>query len=190
MSTPAAGLRYTIRLMDGGMTLAVIMSSIPEQASPETLAAMLTSELGQKNVVFGLDQEEILRIMRERIVGEEVEVAHGTPPRPGRDAELEMLLLPPSFVAHSGEDGRVDFKSIENVNQVKAGDVISRKIPADPGEPGVNVFGKPIRPPAIREARHPAGRNTVISEDGLEMRAARDGFLRWNEGKVEVLQLY
>src|SRR5713226_7117127 len=190
MSSPASGLQFNIRLINGGLTVGITMSSIPEVGSPEGLAGVLIGELKKRNIVFGLDEEAILGIMRQRTLDEEVEIAHGVPPRSGSDAEVELLLLPPSFTAQAGEDGRVDYKNLENVSQVKAGDLVSRKTPADPGEPGVNVFGKPIRPPAVRDAKHPAGRNTVVSEDHLEMHAATDGFLRWNDDEIDVVELY
>jgi len=176
--------------MDGGMTLGITVQGIPEEGSPEALVEMLARDLKKRGVAFGVDQQAIERIVRDRVVEEEVEVAHGQPLRPGKDAEMELLLLPPSFMAQAAEGGRSDYKNIQNVSPVKTGDVISRKTPSDPGEPGVNVFGKPVRPQAVRDARHPAGRNTAISEDGLEMTAAIDGFLRWNEQKVDVLDLY
>jgi uncharacterized protein (DUF342 family) len=176
--------------MDGGLTLGITMTAIPEDASPETLAEMLTQELAARNIVFGLDQAEVLRVVRDRVIGQEVEIAHGTPPQPGRSAEVELLLTPPSFTHSADDSGKVDFKNIENVSHVKAGDVISRKTPSDPGQPGVNVFGKPVRPPLVRDARHPSGKNTAISTDGLEMTATADGFLRWNGDKIDVLELY
>ncbi len=190
MASPADSLQYNIRLMDGGLTVGIVMQAFPGIGTREALAKMLIDELNKRNIVFGVDHDEIVRIMGDRIVNEQIEIAHGNAPRAGHDAEVEMLLLPPSFVAQAGEDGRVDYKNIENVSEVKAGDVISRKIPADQGEPGINVFGKPIRPPVVRDARHPAGRNTVISGDGLEMSAAKDGFLRWNDDKIDVVELY
>jgi hypothetical protein len=190
MSSPATGLRYNARLMDGGLTLGITMTAIPEAGSAETLASLLLDELRGRGIVYGLSEQDILRIIRERILDEEVEIGHGTPPRHGTDAELEMLLAPPSFATAADDTGRMDYKNVENVSPVKSGDVISRKTPSDPGEPGVNIFGKPVRPPLVRDAKHPAGKNTVISDDGLEMRAAKDGFLRWSNDKIDVLELY
>ena len=190
MSSSATELRYTIRLMDGGMTLGMTVQELPEDASPEAQIELLEGELKKRNVAFGVDAEALRRIVRERILNEEVEVAHGTPPRPGKDSELELLLTPPSFVAQSADGGRVDYRNIQNVSPVKAGAVISRKTPGDPGEPGINVFGKPVRPAPAQDGRHPAGKNTTISDDGLEMSAAVDGFLRWNDRKIDVLELY
>lgn len=190
MSSPATGLRYNIRLLEAGLTVGLTMTAIPEEASPEALTDLLIAELAKKSITYGLDRDAILRVMSERLVNAEVDVAHGTPPRPGKNAEIEMVLLPPSFTATAVEDGRVDYKNVDNLSPVKAADVISRKTPADPGEPGTNVFGKPVRPPTVTDIRHPAGKNTVLSDNGLELCAAKDGFLRWNGDKVDVLEVY
>jgi hypothetical protein len=187
---PELGLRYETRVMDGGLTLGVAMTHIPGQATPETLAKLLIDDLKRKNITYGVDEAAVLRLMQSRTLGELVEIGHGTPPRPGKDAEIQMLILPPSFMAAADEKGQVDYKNIENVSEVKAGDVIARKIPSDPGEPGFNMFGKEVRPAPVRDAKLPAGKNTTISADGLELLAAKDGFLRWREDKVEVAELY
>ncbi len=186
----ATGLRYAIRVADGGLALGVTMSLIPRMASTETLVEMLIKELNERKIVFGLDHVAILQLMRERTLNAEVMVAHGIPMRRGTNAEIELLRVPPSFMSMAGADGRVDYKNVENVSPVKAGDVISRKTPADPGEPGMNVFGKQIPAPPVSDAQHPGGKNTVISPDGLEMSAAIDGFLRWNGDRIDVVELY
>lgn len=187
---PETGLRYETRVMDGGLTLGIAMTNIPEQASPETLAKLLLDDLKKRNLTYGFDESVVLGIMQRRTLGELVEIAHGTPPKPGKDAEIQMVLLPPTFMAEADEKGQVDYKNIENVSEVKADDVIARKIPSDPGEPGFNVFGKEVRPGPVRDARLPAGRNTKVSDNGLELLAAKDGFLRWKADKVEVVELY
>ena len=173
------------------MGLGITMAAIPKMGSPEALASMLVRELAQRNITFGLDNEAILNIMRERTIDEEVMIAAGKPPRKGRDASVEVLLEPPTFEASTGADGRLDYKNLQNIAEVKAGDVIARGSVADAGEPGINIFGKEVRPPALKERiRFPAGKNTVISGDGLEMQAAKDGFLRWNGERIDVAEIY
>ncbi len=186
----ATGLRYTTRVLDGGLGLGITMSYVPHMGSPEALSQLLLTELKGKNIVFGLDEAAIHGIMAERGAGAEVVIARGKAPRHGHDAEVELLRVPPSFMALAGEDGRVDYRDVENVSQVKAGEVIARKAAADPGEPGINIFGKEVRPPAVRDARLPKGKNTELSEDGLELRASRDGFLRWRADVIDVAEVY
>jgi len=190
MSSPATGLRYNTRVMDGGLTLGITMTVIPRMGSPEALAELLLDELKKRNISYGIDEATVLRIMQDKTLNEEVMIARGTPPRTGSDAEVQLLLLPPSFMASADDKGQVDYKDIENVSEVKEGDVIARKTAADPGEPGFNVFGREVRPAPVRDAKLPFGRNTVLSEDGLELRAAKDGFLRWKGDKIEVVELY
>jgi hypothetical protein len=191
MSTLVSDLRFSIRVLDGGLGLGLIMDYIPRMGAPATHAEALLTELKRRNVVYGLDEEEITRVMADHVLHEEVIVARGAPAHMGKDAELDLLLLPPTFLAAAAEGGQVDYKNIDNVSQVKAGDVISRGTPSESGQPGVNIFGKEIRPRAVRERiRHPAGKNTAVSEDGLEMYAAKDGYLRWNGDLIDVCELY
>ncbi|HLG70839.1 MAG TPA: flagellar assembly protein A [Chloroflexota bacterium] len=191
MAISMTDLRFKIRVLDGGLGLGLTMEYVPRMGAPEAHAQALVDELKRRNVVYGLDLEAINRVMSEHILHEEVVVAHGTPARPGKDAQVELLLLPPSFLSKSGDFDRIDFKNIDNVSEVKAGQVISRGTPCEPGEPGMNIFGKEIRAPGVHERiRHPAGKNTVISEDGLEMSAAIDGYLRWNGDVIDVCELF
>ncbi|MDE3074628.1 MAG: DUF342 domain-containing protein [Chloroflexota bacterium] len=182
--------KYNIKVLDGGMALSVTLLFVPRMASPDSLTQQLIEDLGKRKVVFGLDQNVTQDLIRRRTLGSETVVARGVPVRRGSDAEIEMLKLPPSFLPTAGPDGKVDFRNIENIAQVAAGEVISRKIPIDEGEAGTNIFGMKLAPPKVKDANHPAGQNCAISEDGLEMSAAIDGYLRWNASKIDVVDLY
>lgn len=187
----ATGLRFITRVLDGGLGLGISVSEIPDVGSPEALTKLLIEELKKRNIVFGIDVQAIFRMMSEKTLNDEVVVARGVPSKRGRDAELQLLVQPPSFNLQASDDARIDYKNIENLAEVKAGDLISRGVPADHGAPGTNIFGKEIRPPAVRERiRHPAGKNTEISDDGLEMRAAADGYLRWNGERIDVAEVF
>ena len=191
MSTVISDLRFNIRVIDGGLGLGLTMDYIPRMGSPAGHVEALVAELNRRNIVYGLDRQTIYQVISDRKLHEEVIVARGDASRSGKDADLELLLLPPTFMAASSDEGQVDYKNVDNVSQVKAGDVISRGTPCELGQPGMNIFGKEIRARAVREKiRHPAGRNTVISEDGTEMSAAKDGYLRWNGDLIDVCELY
>jgi formylmethanofuran dehydrogenase subunit C len=188
---PGTDLSYTIRVVDGGLGLGITINYIPRLGAPMAFAERLIGELKQRNIAYGIDHAAIFRLMQERVLHREEVIARGTPAVHGTDAELELLLLPPTFLAASGDGGRVDYKSIDNISQLKAGDVISRGTPAVLSTPGTNIFGKEIRAPAVHERiRHPAGKNTTISEDGLEMTATKDGFVRWNGHVIDVCEIF
>src|SRR5690348_699930 len=102
------GLRYETRVMEGGLTLGVAMTHNPDQIAAETLPKLMLIDLQRRNITYGIDQAEVLRIMQNRILEELVEIGHGTPPQAGRDAEIQMVILPPTFMAASDEKGQVD----------------------------------------------------------------------------------
>src|SRR5438477_10522791 len=110
--------------MECGLTLGGAMTHIPDQATPETLAKLMVDDLKRRNITYGIDEAAVLRIMQNRVLEELIEIGHGTPPKPGRDAEVQMLIVPPTFMAATDDKGQVDYKNIENVAEVKDGDVI------------------------------------------------------------------
>ena len=63
--------------MDAGLTLGMTVHELPDEASPEAQVQLLQDELKKRNVAFGVEPEALQRIVSERILDEEVEVAHG-----------------------------------------------------------------------------------------------------------------
>jgi len=106
-------------------------------------------------------------------------VAEGQPPVHGTDAHIEMLVtLPESGRPQEKEWGRVDYRDLGLVVNVKAGQVLARKIPATQGTPGFNVLGRPLPARNGHDVPLPAGRNTAPSETNpLEVVATINGQL-------------
>src|SRR5690348_3591259 len=118
---PGTDLSYTIRVVDGGLGLGITINYIPRLGAPASFTERIISELKQRNIVYGIDGAAIFRMVQDRALHQEEIVARGTPAVHGVDAEMELLILPPTFLAAAGEDDRIDYKDIDNVSQVKAG---------------------------------------------------------------------
>jgi len=102
--------------------------------------------------------------------------AAGTPPRHGRDARIEYLFKTTSSIELKEDDkGKVDYHELGLIQSVTAATPVAEKIPAQPGEPGEDIFGHrlPAKPGADRELR--AGKNTRLTDDGMRLVAATDG---------------
>jgi uncharacterized protein (DUF342 family) len=106
-------------------------------------------------------------------------IAMGEQMVPGIDGELEYL-----FSTHTGGRPRdvglhVDHYDLNLVHNVEAGQLLVRKIPAQPGEQGMSVHGQPLKAPRVKDVRLPVGKGTAISEKNpLELVATSDGFVR------------
>lgn len=110
-------------------------------------------------------------------------VAVGTPPTNGRDGYIRYMF--DSSEEGSGpaerEDGSVDYKELKQLANVKAGQLIAERIPAEPGIPGKAVTGEEIAPRDGKEAHFKIGKNVVVNPERVAMYAAIDGLVTKTE---------
>jgi len=120
-------------------------------------------------------------------------VATGTPASLGRNGEIHWLIDPSlEELAPGREDarGRIDFRMRREFVAVEAGQLLGRWTPPEPGQPGVDVTGRPIPPRPVKENPIQVGRNVTLSEDGKEARAAVDGHALVSGRRVSVDRLH
>ena len=127
--------------------------------------------LRSKGVTFGIDHEEISRLVAAADGATRV-VARGEPVREGRDGFVEYLFkLDPEEIAYRDED-RVNYWERFDFPSVKEGDVLAVLHPPVPGMPGKKVTGEDVLPLPAREASLRVKDGVVISEDGRKAVAA------------------
>jgi uncharacterized protein (DUF342 family) len=124
-----------------------------------------------------LSDEEILEHLSSGWPPEEpLRIAKGTPPQPGIDAQVEIHFEKDPLKAGAiDESDRIDFRDRGEIPQVKEGDLMAVKIPAEEGIPGKDVFGGAAPPPAPGDIELKCGEGTELSEDGLKIFARQSG---------------
>lgn len=89
------------------------------------------------------------------------------------------------------DDGRVDFRSLDNIIHVKADQLLALKLPAKSGVHGYEMDGTPLMAEDGEDIPLVGGENTALSEDGRELTAKCDGFAYENQdGHISVGRLY
>lgn len=148
--------------------------------------------LKEAGVVIDIDQEELSQIVSAGQFHPCETSVTGYPPTRGQDASLEYLFSREKKGAGPKEleDGRVDYKELGAVQNVRKGDVLVIKHPPGLGSPGMTVTGKEIPPASGKDLVLSAGKNTEISEDGLKLIAAIDGQPVMQGNKICVLPVY
>ncbi len=147
--------------------------------------------LKDKGVVYGIDEDAIRQALNSRRYGQEVIVARGQPPQDGEDARLTYHFNPEKkSKPEIREDGTVNYHSLDNIENVAKGQVLVTLTPPTPGVDGKTVRGttvpaKPGKPLAL-----PAGKNVVVSDDGLKLLAAIDGKVEMIGGRVHVYSVH
>ena len=181
------------------------------QISADKLAAFLTfirisdefeckaDELGRfvrsKGVVHGLLTEVLNQIAANPLAyyKEQTLVAQGESPVPGKDG-----FIKPVYDMGSGnsapaelEDGKVDFKEVVQLKNVKRGQLIAERFDPQPGPFGKTVTGEEIPAKLGKHVRFKVGKNVVLNDGQTAMYSAIDGLISLTEKeKINVFPVY
>lgn len=144
-------------------------------------------DLLQKNVIFGLDEGEISRLVGNASYMENIVIARGIAPVEGKNAVLNYCFDTEKQRKPSvNEDGTVDYRNLDGLNHIKEGDVVATITPLDKGVSGTDVCGREILPAKVKSVSFKFGRNMRISEDGLSLIATTNGHVTLEGGKIFV----
>lgn len=147
--------------------------------------------LKENGIVYGILESMIRDFCENRKFFIDCLCAKGLPPEDEQDGTIEyMFSKVPNHVPAEREDGTVDYRNLGLVQNVKKGDVLCRLIPPEPGKDGIDVYGKPVSYRRGKLPHFPAGKNTVISEDGMTLTAGVDGCIEYKNATVNVNEVF
>jgi uncharacterized protein len=137
----------------------------------------IKAQLAAAGIVWGIDEEAISQAIKNRIYDTDIRAASGRSPKAGQPARAEF-----TFVHEPGkpyvyrEDGGVDLKELNFIQNKKKDDVLAKILIAEEPVPGTDVLGQEIPPPPTpREKPIKAGQNTAFSKSGDRIIALIDG---------------
>lgn len=178
----APAIRVLIRR--DSMEAMIDASSLPAAVTLDELRAGLNAA----GVVYGIDMA-VLEVLTRVRLSDYMSCARGRPPRNGEDAQLKYYVdTDRQGLPALQEDGRVDFKNLNNFVNVDIGEILVEKAPPTPGVSGTDVLGRPVPPKAGRDMPLPLGKNVSVVDNSLLV-AAIDGQLFIADNKVNVLQV-
>jgi len=147
--------------------------------------------LKKHNVVYGINTQLIKELCIKPVFYEDILVAEGTLPMNGKNGKIEYhFKITKDRTPKIMEDGRVDFRQLNLIENVHAGDVLATITPPVPGRNGMNVIGQQLLAVSGKPVIPPRGKNVNISDDGLVLTAAIDGQVVISDRKINVFQLY
>ncbi|WP_159447970.1 DUF342 domain-containing protein [Papillibacter cinnamivorans] len=132
--------------------------------------------LADKGIVYGVDEQALRRCVENREYGMEIPAARGIFPVDGTDGKL-VFHFSTDFTGAPVilKDGRVDYRTMDLFEQVKAEQVLVTRERAAEGSPGYTVRGRLLKQKPGKEARMPAGKNVELDEERLVMTAKISG---------------
>lgn len=152
---------------------------VPKENSDEAAGLQAVKALLESaGISYGVVDDELIEAyLRERAGADQpFQIARGTPPQPGRDAELEYFFEDYLLcIGTMDEKGRMDFRDRGHIPFVNEGDVVAKKIPRVEESPGVDVYGKEISVEKSRDKQFVCGSGTKITDDKLQVIATTSG---------------
>ena len=115
-------------------------------------------------------------------------VAQAPAPIDGKDAYMvyEFETDRSKLKAKVSDSGQVNFKELNNIQNVVEGQPLAHKVPAEKGKMGHSLFGQPFEAKDGKDIPLPLGRNVTVDKDGLTILAATNGQFLFVNDKVSV----
>lgn len=163
---------------------------IDEEESSEEYpnAAQIIRYLRMSSVKYGVNRKIIEKMVRDKKVGETIQVAKGLKPEKGNDGTVEYY-----FPIQSGGSSFVDeigsnfFDLNRRSRQVCKGDLLAKLIPPGRGGEGITVTGRRVTLTKGGEVYIRAGRNVIFGDpEQRELRAGINGIVSLQGGTIHV----
>lgn len=179
--------RYEIEVVDDGLTALLTMRPPRLDGAPPTVED-IKRELNQEGITEGIEWDIIENIVEAERYNEPVQIAHGRPPGKGDEARIEYFFEIGNKPDFSEEEGRVDFRELGLVKNVKAGDQLAEREPPTPGRDGMTVTGEKIEAEQGDDKELTAGSNVRREDD--KFFAEIDGQVIVEDDVIEVQDVY
>lgn len=181
--------RVTTTISKDAMTASVLLR-VAQDSDPAITVEEVMEALEKNEVVFGTDEKMIGAAVEGHEYNTPVRVAVGRKPTRGASSSIIYHFETSQDLKPSeDEDGRIDYKDINFIQNIEKDAKLATRVPATPGTPGMTVLGKEIQGPPGKDIPFKNGVNTEISEDGLELKATASGAIQFTFEKISVMDI-
>lgn len=166
---------------------------IPSSSKRKYTLSELKKLLKRYEVIFGVLEDGIRRLVVERVRDKEVKVAQGTKPLTGKDGWYKLFFkgnLP--GIPKVLPDGRVDYSNVMVADTVMPKQLLAQYQPAKPGKEGMTVTGIPVEGCKGKELAPLKGQGIIADEEKGTYTAEIKGCVSYDAtaGTLNVWQVY
>jgi uncharacterized protein len=181
------GFQVQWRLKDRGSNYHSRLDIVEEREFHPIPTDHILDKLKQVGVTVGISFKEIMRACCSEQPGSFI-IAHGIEPEEGRNGAfvpLRELAVKKGFKVRM--DGTIDYRELQEIPSVTAGQIIGIIESPMIGKPGLSVTGDPVFPPEVHPIRVLAGQGAeVIDELKVVATEAGQPVLVWSHHTVAI----
>ncbi len=167
---------------------ATITVTAPGASGADASSEMIVRMLKQQGVLAGIDEQKISEFVDNPVYGIPYQVASAVLPVNGHDAYIAYNFEtdPKKLRAKESEDGNIDFKELNQIQNVVTGQALATKILPERGKGGKTICGRYLEAKNGRDIQITLGANTHFDKDGVTIVADCDGEVMLVNGKITV----
>lgn len=153
----------------------------------------LVDLLHENGVVAGINEDNLIAMVKKKVYDREIKVAETVAPIPGKDGYYEFLfdINGAAKKPTIREDGSVDYQSMNMVNSVQAGTPLAKYHPAEAGTPGTNVRGVEIPIEPVKNLPTLKGKGVTTSPDDPNTYiATQEGKIHYMDGQISINNIH
>ena len=181
--------RAKVTISGDGMS-ATLMIVTPHDGERDVTAEEIHAAIDSAGIAFGLKEDVVARCATNIEYNKPIVIAEGVKPKKGDSSQFEYHFdTENNHQPTEDDEGRIDYRSINFIQNIEKGAVMATRTPATPGIPGRTVRGKELKAPGGREIPFNKGVNTEESEDSLTLTASTSGAIMFKHGKISVNDL-
>ena len=171
---------------------ATITVSRPSQGGSELSEEKIINTIKTQGVVAGILEDKIIEFVDNPVYDMPYEVAAAIQPVHGADACIEYMFETDStkLKLKETENGQVDFKELNLIQNVVAGQPLAVKHLAQRGKVGKTIMGRLLEAKNGKDIAIPLGQNTKVDKDGRTVVAEKSGHVMLVAGKICVEEVY
>ncbi|MGN1108517.1 MAG: DUF342 domain-containing protein [Oscillospiraceae bacterium] len=169
-----------------GNTATMILHRPYNGGRPITPATVML-ELSRKGITTGIDEIDIKDMVEGKVYDMPICVARAIPAKRGKNGAINYLFEKNRVPKPKHDEfGVANFRELNLIVPIRKGDVIAEITPPTPGEPGINIFGREIKPEPGKMPNITVGKNTLLTADGKQIVSACDGHILYGTGCFNV----
>jgi len=164
---------------------------LPPEGGKSLLEQDIIRLLKDASVVYGIKFDILKEMVSKKLFEKEILAAQGTAPQNGQDAILKFHIeLNKKATPKIDEDGQIDYRLLDMIENVKKGQLLVSMIPPTLGVSGMTVSNKEIPAKPGKPINLPRGKNTEFTEDKLGIVASIDGKAELLDKKIHVFSMH